>query len=65
VSVPESTWDYFGQELEYKYKYIGISQPALHAKTVGGVSQTNDVPYIEYVLSFLKMTNKVQQPGIF
>jgi hypothetical protein len=31
---------------------------------VGGVSRTNDVPYIEYVLSFLK-NDKVQQPVIF
>jgi hypothetical protein len=31
---------------------------------VGGVSRTNNVPYIEYVLSFLK-NDQVQQPVIF
>jgi hypothetical protein len=31
---------------------------------VGGISRTNYVPYIEYVLSFLK-NDKVQQPVIF
>jgi hypothetical protein len=39
------------------------SNPDPHGTTVGGVSCTNDVPYIEYVLSFLK-NDSVQQPVI-
>ena len=33
-------------------------------KNCGRISRTNDVPYIEYVLSFLK-NDEVQQPVIF
>jgi hypothetical protein len=36
---------------------IKKKQEALHLKTVGGVSWTN-VPYIEYVLSYLKNDSK-------
>jgi hypothetical protein len=40
---------------------FNIHTEALRSKTMGGVSRTNDVPYTEYVLSFLK-NKSVQQP---
>jgi hypothetical protein len=35
-------------------KFYIIEKYDRDSRTVGGVSRTNDVPYIEYVLSFLK-----------
>jgi hypothetical protein len=39
--------------LQYPYQH-SVEQEGLHLKFVGGDSRTNDVPYIEYALSFLK-----------